>query len=496
MEPQIKAPATPPNPASRASRIRRLSQKVSKISSTQRKTLTTPSISTSHIVVTSPSEELRRTNTNTKPVASSLLPTPTPVAKIEDLTGHTLPKLQATTHTHSSASLAAPSRSTSSKASSSPTRYARLKRLNASKKKISNVTFQLALKQHLTPTKSSHSNMVAALNDAVPNEHLCTFENAPASVLDRYRNLKKGGDEASSSKSGIFVAEGPETIKMLLRSNTLIESLLLKESVHNRLQDDIELRRKRLPNNVFIVVLVDGQSTFTKAVGYTARGALAVGKVPPARDVAWLCSNVLVQKPPNSQWRLLAIDGSNNPANLGNILRSAKALEVDGVLLSADCCDPWYRRSVRVSMGHIFDMPIVRCTSLSDDLLALQQDYGISCYSAVVTVKDSTPVKEIIKNTRIGKFCCVLGAEHAGVSEQVRSVTQKIRIPMRTGVDSLSITAAASILLAQLRQDLKTTKGTKVQEKVVVLQQQEAGLLIGLCAAGCLIGLFLGKRFQ
>jgi tRNA G18 (ribose-2'-O)-methylase SpoU len=273
--------------------------------------------------------------------------------------------------------------------------------------------------------------------------------------------LKEGGDESSSSKSGVFVAEGPETIKMLLRSDVHVESLLLKTAVYARLAADIQQRFGRVPSNVFVVVVVDGQSSFTSHVGYTARGALGVGRVPIQRSVTWLRESILLRKAPSEPWRLLGIDNSNNPANVGSMLRTARALGVDAVLLSGGCCDAWYRRCVRVSMGHCFHIPIVRCgKSMADDLVMLRESDGVECYSAVIT-DDAASAHELVARGaegggslgRGGRWCCVVGSEHGGVSEEVMAVTKKIRIPMTEGVDSLSITSAASILIDQLRQN-------------------------------------------
>lgn len=78
-------------------------------------------------------------------------------------------------------------------------------------------------------------------------------------------------------------------------------------------------------------------------------------------------------------WRVLAIDTTYDAANLGGMIRSASAFGVDALLLSDDSCDAWYRRSVRVSMGHIFRVPVVRCTDLAATLRELQETAGLRC---------------------------------------------------------------------------------------------------------------------
>tara|TARA_B110000091_G_C13731595_1_gene439312 strand:+ start:350 stop:1243 length:894 start_codon:yes stop_codon:yes gene_type:complete len=293
------------------------------------------------------------------------------------------------------------------------------------------------------------------------------------------------------------VAEGPETIKMLLQSNTTIESLLLKTSVYDRLKGNIEERASRCPTNPFAIVLVNGASNFTEHVGYTARGALAVGSIPTHRNLHWLRENVLLAKNKGVQWRILAIDGSNNPANIGNIIRSAKALEIDAVLLSERCCDPWLRRAVRVSMGHCFNIPIIQCTSLKTDLLHLQETDLVVCYSAVVTKNAALVGTGANKATPfVSKWCVVVGAEHEGVSKEILALTNKVKIPMSKGVDSLSITAATSILLAHFRQTNDANGGGNTMAVGGGGSGSKGGGRTELlwCCLGLALGVVVGQR--
>jgi tRNA G18 (ribose-2'-O)-methylase SpoU len=329
----------------------------------------------------------------------------------------------------------------------SPSRKARINLLQKSSK---NTSPPLTLPAPTTPTKT-------------PIPIVVPLESAPYQLTNRYRDLKENGEKSS----GLFVAEGPETIKLLLESDLIIESLLLKTSVHERLKKDIEIRLNRLSNNNFTVITVNGQSNYTKHVGYSARGALGVGEVPQSKSVEWLHNALTTTKSNQQQWRILAIDNSNNPANIGSMLRTANALEVDAVLLSDNCCDPWSRRSVRVSMGHCFSLPIIQCSSLKDDLLYLQDVDNVVCYSAVVQKGANESIFHQKNSKYVSRWCCVVGSEHEGVSEEILNVTKKIRIPMKDGVDSLSITSATSILLAQLRQVERTEEETSNQENAV-----------------------------
>ena len=107
--------------------------------------------------------------------------------------------------------------------------------------------------------------------------------------------------------------------------------------------------------------------------------AVCLGRVLNDRDcVARECRQTVLRDDRGS-WRVLAIDTTYDAANLGGMIRSASAFGVDALLLSDDSCDAWYRRSVRVSMGHIFRVPVVRCVDLAATLRELQESAGLRC---------------------------------------------------------------------------------------------------------------------
>jgi tRNA G18 (ribose-2'-O)-methylase SpoU len=178
--------------------------------------------------------------------------------------------------------------------------------------------------------------------------------------LQVFANLK---DHKAACRVGVFLAEGPETIKMLLANtwNIGVTSLLLKPSCYDAIRESINaLPPQSPPLQIYIL----SASQIAQLVGLeTSRGSIACGPcpLPTERSIDWLLSRVLL---PKRKWRLLAIDGSNNTANLGSMLRSASAFGVHAVLLSEDTVDQWFRQCVRVSMGHVFHVPIVRVANL------------------------------------------------------------------------------------------------------------------------------------
>merc|ERR1712137_1542214 len=116
---------------------------------------------------------------------------------------------------------------------------------------------------------------------------------------------------------------------------------------------------------------------------------------------------------------------------------------VTALLLSKDCCDPWYRRSVRVSMGHIFNMPVIK-TNLPAALGFLR---GEGVFTAAACVQGDTIFLDEMHAVPLA-WALVVGSEHFGVTEPVRmACDQRIMIRMAPGKDSLNVSIAAGILL-------------------------------------------------
>lgn len=169
----------------------------------------------------------------------------------------------------------------------------------------------------------------AVLPELIPGTVVCDCLEDPA--LDVYRDLK---DSSSPLRRNLFIVEGPEPIRLLLESDIEIVSLLLKPTVYEGLRGIIEKRGD-------VCVLLTEHKLIGQVVGYTCRrGALACARIPLERDLLWLRREVLNDA--KQYWRVLAVDGTNNQSNLGSLVRTASAMGVHAVLLSADCCDMWY----------------------------------------------------------------------------------------------------------------------------------------------------------
>ncbi|MDR7158908.1 tRNA G18 (ribose-2'-O)-methylase SpoU [Arthrobacter sp. BE255] len=134
---------------------------------------------------------------------------------------------------------------------------------------------------------------------------------------------------------------------------------------------------------------------------------------------------------------------------MGAIFRSAAALDIDAVLVSPRCGDPLYRRSVRVSMGTVFQVPWARLESWPRDLSLLKQ-HGFTV-AALELTGDAVDVDELAARNP-DRLALVLGTEGAGMSAKtLAAVDLAVKIPMRAGVDSLNVAAASAVAFWELR---------------------------------------------
>jgi tRNA G18 (ribose-2'-O)-methylase SpoU len=140
--------------------------------------------------------------------------------------------------------------------------------------------------------------------------------------------------------------------------------------------------------------------------------------------------------------RVLVLEGVNNATNLGAVFRSAAGLGLDAVLLSPTCCDPLYRRAVRVSMGEVFALPYAYL-DWPDGLAALRTA-GFRVL-ALTPRPDATRLEDVVL-AEDERAALLLGAEGPGLSDQaLQGSDLLVRIPMPRGVDSLNIGSAAAV---------------------------------------------------
>jgi tRNA G18 (ribose-2'-O)-methylase SpoU len=229
---------------------------------------------------------------------------------------------------------------------------------------------------------------------------------------------------------GLVIAEGVVVVQRLLASAYPVRALLgvarRIEALHE------ELAALDAP------VYVATAEVMAQVVGFHLnRGVLAVADRAPRPRPAELAA----------AGRLLAVlEGVGDHENLGSIFRNAAALGVSGVLLGPGCSDPLYRRSVRVSMGHVLRVPFTELPDLPGGL-DLLRDNGFRVL-ALTPRPTATPLRKIPPGR---KSAVLLGSEGHGLTERALAAADElVRIPMATGVDSLNVATAAAVAFHSL----------------------------------------------
>ncbi|UQX89127.1 RNA methyltransferase [Jatrophihabitans telluris] len=145
--------------------------------------------------------------------------------------------------------------------------------------------------------------------------------------------------------------------------------------------------------------------------------------------------------------RFVVLEGLNDFENLGSLFRNAAAFGLNGVLLDRRCADPLYRRSVRVSMGHVFSMPF----AVLDDPWPQSMSVFAEADVPVLAMTPRAAAGSVFEADVRASWAVLLGAEGPGLSEQaLAAASEWRRIPMSDGVDSLNVATAGAVAFAAL----------------------------------------------
>ncbi|WP_431991724.1 TrmH family RNA methyltransferase [Streptomyces albogriseolus] len=226
---------------------------------------------------------------------------------------------------------------------------------------------------------------------------------------------------------GLFIAEGEKVIRRAGEAGYAMRSMLLSRKWADVMGDVIA--RSDAPVYVVEPALAE------QVTGYHVhRGALASMRRRPLPDPAGVLRTAR---------RVVVMESVNDHTNIGAIFRSAAALGMDAVLLSPDCADPLYRRSVKVSMGAVFSVPYARLETWPKDLTTVQ-DLGFTVLA--LTPDERARTLDETAPHRMDRVALMLGAEGTGLSPRALSAADAwVRIPMSHGVDSLNVGAAAAV---------------------------------------------------
>ncbi len=265
------------------------------------------------------------------------------------------------------------------------------------------------------------------------NIHQITDFNSPE--LDIYARLSERElHNATDSFGGVFIAESPNVIHRALDSGCMPISLLMETRHVEKQCRELIARCGNIP--VYTAEL----DVLTQLTGFKlTRGTLCAMHRPKAKDAEELVS---------SAKRIAVLEEVENPTNVGAIFRSAAGLGIDAVLLSKGCSDPLYRRSVRVSMGTVFQVPWAFCGE-TGECCAMLKRHGFKT-AAMALCDNSVPIYDSRVNSE-EKLAIVLGTEGEGLkSSTITDCDYTVRIPMTNGVDSLNVAAASAVAFYQL----------------------------------------------
>lgn len=241
-------------------------------------------------------------------------------------------------------------------------------------------------------------------------------------------------------QKGLFIAESPKVIERALDAGCQPVSLLME-----RAHIEGEAREIVARCGDCVPVYTAEPEILTQLTGFRlTRGVLCAMRRPPLQRVEEICAEVR---------RIAVLENVMNPTNLGAIFRSAAALNMDAVLLTPGCCDPLYRRAVRVSMGTVFQVPWAWIGEEMVDwpepgVTRLRQ---MGFRTAAMALRDDSVGIDDAALLAEPKLAILLGTEGDGLStDTIADCDYTVKIPMSHGVDSLNVAAASAVAFWQL----------------------------------------------
>jgi tRNA G18 (ribose-2'-O)-methylase SpoU len=266
--------------------------------------------------------------------------------------------------------------------------------------------------------------------------------------LDEFRNVR---DADLLGRRGVFMAEGRFVVRTLLTQSPLrCRTVLVTPPAWESVREAVEAAAAG-PNPP--EVLLASQEVMNTVAGFDIhRGCLAVGERPAALTVQSVLA--AVPAPPNAAG-IVVLENLTNHDNVGSIFRSALALGASGVLLSRGCCDPLYRKSIRVSMGAALRLPFASIPDWAAGMAVLK-GAGFTV-AALATGEGSLDLDVFASGAaaelsgRPRRIALLVGTEGEGLSPAaLASADVILRIGMVSGVDSLNASVAAAVAMHRL----------------------------------------------
>ena len=249
-------------------------------------------------------------------------------------------------------------------------------------------------------------------------EHITSLKNPKVTT---WKSLK---DRKGRKETGCFLVEGRKMVEEAVASAFPVEAILVDADRLGEFTLPAGIPAYSMPGHVLAAVCD------TK----TPQGIAAVVRMAEVELHGM---------------RLVAMDGVQDPGNVGTIIRTADAAGFDGVILSTQCADVFSPKVLRATMGSVFRMGI-RVTDDLPGLLTQMVQEGASVLSSQL---DGEPFYQ--RSPLNERFVLVIGSEGNGVTDEVKGIaTHRVRLPMRGGAESLNAAVAAGIMMYELTRDL------------------------------------------
>ncbi len=253
--------------------------------------------------------------------------------------------------------------------------------------------------------------------------------------VDQYRSVR---DADLRGRRHLCMVESEMVVRRLLDSNWKIHSLFLSPQKYERLSPFIQ--------DASLQVFVADVSLMSNISGFHIhRGTLALVHRPSPE---LLCVKTLIDSlATQEKVSLLFAESITNVDNMGALFRNAAAFGVDALVLDHACCDPLYRKAIRVSMGHALSVPWVVTDNWNDDLLRIKSELSVKLIGCE-TGTDAKPMWEVEPTNKVG---LVMGEEKKGLSARTLGMCDEIaEIPMTKHVPSINVAVASAIGLYEI----------------------------------------------
>ena len=239
---------------------------------------------------------------------------------------------------------------------------------------------------------------------------------------------------------GMFIAESPKVIDRALNAGCKPVSLLMERKDIDGSAKEIIERCGDIP------VFTADRDVLCQLTGYQlTRGVLCAMLRPKLPRVEEVVKNAR---------RIVILENVQNPTNVGAIFRSAAALGMDAILLTPGCSNPLYRRSARVSMGTVFQIPWTFIGEETSDWpeKGMETLHALGFKTAAMALSDHSVSIDDPALAREEKLAIILGSEGDGLTDTtIADCDFTVKIPMYHGVDSLNVAAASAVAFWELR---------------------------------------------